>query len=157
MSATRYALPDEPSPSRLDRWVVDPMWPFFGLMLGGLWLALPWYVFNGMALGSPTRGRETLALATAAIGSALLALAIFYAAGSGWLEGVGVRLSLLSLTLLKLGMGFAVYSLQSRSFELWQHFGGVPRNGILLAVAGVFIEPRLFALIDSVFLRLVMD
>jgi hypothetical protein len=157
MNATRYALPDEPQSSRLERWVVDPMWPFFGLMLGGLWLALPWYVFNGIALGSPTRGREWLALTAAAVGSALLALAIFYAAGSGWLEGVGLRLSLLSLTLLKLGMGAAVYSMQARSFEIWQHFGGVARNGILLAIAGIFFEPQLFTLADSVLLRLVMD
>lgn len=157
MNATRYALPDEPQPSRLERWVVDPMWPFFGLMLGGLWLALPWYVFNGIALGSPTRGREWLALAAAAVGSAMLALAIFYAAAAGWLEGVGLRLSLLSLTLLKLGMGAAVYAMQARSFELWQHFGGVARNGILLAIAGIFAEPRLFTLVDSVLLQLVMD
>ena len=156
MNTVRYALPDEPRPSRLDHWIVDPMWPFFGLMLGGLWLALPWYVFNGVALGSPTRGREWLALAIAVIGTVLLALAIMHGAGSGWLEGVRLPLSLLSITLLKLGMGFAVYTLQSRSFELWQHFGGVPRNGILVAIAGLFLEPRLFTQVDSVLLRLVM-
>lgn len=157
MTAARYSIPDEPNPSRLERWVVDPMWPFFGLMLGGLWLALPWYVLNGLALGSPTRGREWLALATSLFGSIALVLAIEGAHGAGWLEGVRLPLSLLSLTLLKLGMGFAVYALQSRSFQLWEHFGGVPRNGIYLAIAGIFIEPRLWALTDNVLLKLVLS
>ena len=156
MSGARYVIPDEPSPSKLEHLVVDPMWPFFGLMLGGLWLALPWYVLNGIALGSPTRRREWLALATAALGSLLLVL-IVQAREAGWIAGVQVKLAVLSVTLLKLGMGFAVYHLQSRSFQLWTHFGGVPRNGILLAVAGIFIEPGLFGLLDSGWLILVLD
>jgi hypothetical protein len=156
MSTARYSIPDEPHPSRLERWVVDPMWPFFGLMLGGLWLALPWYVFNGLALGSPTRGREWLALAVSLVGSIVLVLALDAAHGAGLLDGVRLPLSLLSLTLLKLGMGFAVFSLQARSFQLWQHFGGVPRNGIYLAIAGIFIEPRLFGLTDNVLIKLVL-
>lgn len=157
MSGARYVIPDEPSPSKLEHLVVDPMWPFFGLMLGGLWLALPWYVLNGIALGSPTRRREWLALATAALGSLLLLVLIVQAREAGWIAGVQVKLAVLSITLLKLGMGFAVYHLQSRSFQLWTHFGGVPRNGILLAVAGIFIEPWLFRLLDSGWLMMVLD
>jgi len=157
MKAARYAIPDEPRPSRLEHLVVDPMWPFFGLMLGGLWLALPWYVINGIALGSPTRRREWLALATAAGGSLLLLELIGQAIQVGWIAGVQVNLALLSLVLLKLGMGFAVYSLQQRSFQLWTHFGGVPRNGILLAIAGIFVESYLFSLFDIGWLKMVLD
>jgi hypothetical protein len=157
MSNARYAIPDEPSPSKLEHLVVDPMWPLFGLMLGGLWLALPWYVLNGIALGSPTRRREWLALAIAALGSLLLLVMIAWASEAGWIEGVQVKLALLSVTLLKLGMGFAVYSMQSRSFQLWEHFGGVPRNGLPLAVAGIFIEPFLLRLLDNGWLIMVLD
>lgn len=156
MSTTRYVIPDEPRASGLSRWAVDPMWPMFGLMLGGLWLALPWFVFNGLALGTPTRMREWLTLAAGLIGAIVATLAVAHAARMGWIEGVGIRLALLSVITVKLASGFAVYAMQSRSFELWQHFGGMARNGLLLVAAAFLVERQLFAAIDSVFMLLVL-
>lgn len=156
MSGSRYVIADEPQPTALQQWVVDPFWPFLGLMLGGLWLALPWYVFNGIALGSPTRRREWLALACALFGSVLLLVLILHAVRVGWISGIWIQLTLLSLTAVKLAMGFVVYLQQSRSFELWQHFGGVPRNPLLIVIASIFVERWLFQQFDSVFIKLVL-
>lgn len=156
MGGARYLIADEPQPSALQQWVVDPMWPFFALMLGGLWLALPWSVFNGIALGSPTRRREWLALAVALLGSVLLLVLIVQAVEAHWLAGVWLQLAMLSLTALKLGMGFVVYQQQSRSFELWRHFGGVPRNALLIVIASIFFERWLFQQFDHVYLKLIL-
>jgi hypothetical protein len=144
MASTRYVIPDEPLPGAMERWIVDPMWPLFAQMLGGSWLALPWFVFNGVALGSPTRRREWLLAAASLVGSAALLFAVVAAAGAGWLEGTGVRLALLSLVTLKLAIAYVLYMLQARSFELWRHFGGVPANGMLVAVAAIFARRMLF-------------
>lgn len=141
MSTARYAIPDEPRPTALARWVVNPIWPFFALMLGGLWLALPWFVFNGLALGSATRVREWIALAIASIGTLLLVLALVALANAGVLEGLALRLAALSIVALKLGMGYAVVIMQSRGFEIWEYFGGTPRNGIVLVVLGLLADP----------------
>jgi hypothetical protein len=152
----RYVIADEPQPSTLQQWVVDPMWPFFALMLGGLWLALPWSVFNGIALGSPTRRSEWLALGIALLGSALLLWLLVLTVEAGWIAGVWIQLSLLSLTALKLAMGFVVYQQQSRSFELWRHFGGVPRNALLIVIASIFAERWLFQQFDHIYVKLVL-
>ncbi|KFN44359.1 hypothetical protein N790_10670, partial [Arenimonas malthae CC-JY-1] len=115
--------------------------PFFALMLGGLWLALPWFVFNGIALGSATRVREWIALAVAAAGTFLLATVLIALNESGVLEGTSLRLAALSMVALKLGMGYAVVILQTRGFEIWQYFGGAPRNGVLVVVLGMLATP----------------
>ena len=156
MSSVRYVIPDEPRATGLSRWTVDPMWPMFGLMLGGLWLALPWFVFNGLALGTPTRHREWLALAAGLVGAIAMTLGVAHAASTGWIAGVEIRLALLSVVAVKLAMGYAVYVMQSRSFELWQHFGGVARNGLLLVFSAFFVERLLFERIDNVLVLLVL-
>ena len=75
-----YTLADEPQPSGLQHLVVNPLWPLFGFMFGGAWLAFPWYVFNGFAMGSPTRKRE------AAVAGATLMLAFSVFGMLSWFE-----------------------------------------------------------------------
>lgn len=145
MAATRYAIPDEPLPGPMARWTVDPMWPLFAQMLGGSWIALPWFVFNSIALGSPTRHREWALAATSLLGSAALLAGVIALADAGWLDGTGVRLALLSLVALKLAVAYGLYLLQARGFELWRHFGGVPANGMVGALAAMFGKRMLFA------------
>ena len=50
-----YRIGDEPRPGALARVAVDPMWPLLAVMLGGVWLSWPWFVLNGVVVGSPTR------------------------------------------------------------------------------------------------------
>ena len=81
MTAT-YRIADEPTPGRLAGLVVNPFWPLLGAMLGGFWLALPWFALNAAALGSATRRREWAYLAGGMAVSAALGGALLYAAGA---------------------------------------------------------------------------
>ena len=53
-----YAIADEPEASRLAHLTVRPSMPLLALMLGGAWIAWPWFALNAYAMGSPTRRRE---------------------------------------------------------------------------------------------------
>ncbi|ALN64055.1 putative membrane protein [Lysobacter antibioticus] len=140
MAASVYRLPDEPLPSGLSRYAVDPVWPLLSVMLAGSGFGLLWFGFNSLAIGSPTRRREWLCIGLSALGSPLLLFALLLCEQNGWLQGAQLRYAFLSILLLKLGMAYAVYLMQQRCFEIWEYYGGQPRNGlpltILLAVVG---------------------
>ena len=137
----RYVIPDEPRPGGLSHAIVNPVWPLFAQMLGGTWLAIPWYLFNGEALGSSMRRREWLCAVGSLGGSALLALSLGWAARAGLLDHTGIRMGLLAIVALKLAMAYLLYSLQAQTFEIWQHFGGREKAGWLLVMAGAFLRP----------------
>ncbi len=139
MHAARYRIPDEPRPSGLIRYAVDPMWPLLALMLSGNALGLAWFAFNARALGSPNIVRESAYIAASLVGCVLLALAIGWAARNGFLENAAIQYAALAFPALKLSLGYALYVSQSRSTELILHFGGVLRNGVVgLLVCFVF-------------------
>ncbi|MGO1069402.1 hypothetical protein [Lysobacter sp. CA199] len=140
MAANVYRLPDEPLPSGLSRYAVDPLWPLLTLMLAGGGFGLAWFAFNAAALGSPTRWREWACVALSVIGAPALALAIFAAQHNGLLDAEQAPYAMLSILLLKLGLAYALYLMQQRCFDIWEYYGGEARNGlplmILLAVVG---------------------
>ena len=76
MSSTTYHLADEPRPGGLAHLAVQPFWPLLAMMLAGSWLALPWFVVNALAVGSPTRGKEIGLAVLAFAGSLGLVLAV---------------------------------------------------------------------------------
>lgn len=147
--ATRYLIPDEPRPSGLAHLAVNPFWPLLAQMLGGSWIALPWFLINGAALGSPSQRREWLCAAASVIGSLALVLGIAAGSQAGWLVGTPLKLAMLSIVALKIAMAYALYVMQSRSFELWEYFGGKARNGVLLIVAAFFFRATIFAALES--------
>lgn len=144
MSAT-YRIQDEPRPGAMGHLVVNPVFPLLATMMAGVWLGLPWFVFNAFALGSTTRRKE-LGLALAVVPVTLLLfmlLAFLLHAGvltrtSGAYAGVGI-------TVWKLAMGYALFNLQQRSFALHQYYGGVVRNGALVLVASIVMGGSLLA------------
>ena len=156
MAPTRYRIPDEPRPGGLAHLTVDPIWPFFALMLCGPWLAIPWFLLNGLALGTPTQRREWLALAGMIAGSLAVVLLISALTNAGFLQGVSLRLSLLSIIALKLGLGMAVTVMQARSFELWSYYGGNARNGLVVLVVGFLANRALAQLVEDPILHLVL-
>ena len=128
---------------------MNPFWPLLAQMLGGSWLALPWFVLNGVALGSPTQRREWLCAAASLLGSVALVFSIGRAVDAGTLEGMSLRLAMLSIVALKITVAYALFVMQSRSFELWQYFGGKARNGVLVLMAGFFVRAKLLAALGA--------
>jgi hypothetical protein len=134
-----YTLPDEPRPGALQTLATDPMWPFLSTMLIGSWFGLAWFVLNGLALGSPTLRREIGCVVLALGGKALVVLGMVAALQAGWVEkGALPYLYVFGVAILLAGT-YALYLLQSRTFELFSHFGGESKNGVVVVVLGLAI------------------
>ena len=129
MGTHAYRLPDEPLPSGLAKYAVDPLWPLLAFMLAGNGIGVVWFVFNSIAMGSPTRARELGYVATSLLGSVLLLLLLGMARSNQWLDASQLRYAALSIITLKIAMAYVLYLAQSRCFEIWEHYGGQVRNG----------------------------
>ncbi len=139
-----YRIADEPRPGGLAQIAVNPVWPLFAIMFAGPWLAWPWFVLNGMAVGSPTLRREAITAAAGFAGTAAILIGIDAAFDSGMLFRAGVQYAMLGLTVWKLGVSYWLFSIQSRTFGIYEYYGGAVKNGMLVVViAGFFIRPQL--------------
>lgn len=134
MPAARYRIEDEPSPGALANAAVNPLWPLLGLMLGGFVVGVTWFIVNGIAVGSPTRVREIVVAAIGLAGATALAIGITVADSMGYLPGAASQYAILPLLLWKLGIGYLLYDTQGRTIEIFQHFGGVLRNGLPVVI-----------------------
>ncbi|BBP70451.1 hypothetical protein PHLH6_24550 [Pseudomonas sp. Seg1] len=136
-----YRIEDEPRPGGLARFAVSPFWPLLALMMGGLWLGLPWFVLNSVAVGSPTRKREWIWVGVGAVGSVILGLALISLLNNGYLSTQAqIQYALLVLVVWKLSIGYVLYTLQNSTIELYQYYGGVlNRFAPLVALAGAFL------------------
>ncbi len=132
---TDYALIDEPTPGPLREYVVRPFWVFLALLVGGAWLAFPWFVFNAHAMGSPTKSREIGVAAGYFVLATLFAGLIVVGSAIGVPPAV-VRYALLGVVVIKLTMAFWVVTLQSRTFALYAEFGSVyPHPALIIVIA----------------------
>lgn len=139
MAAARYRIPDEPRPSGLVRYAVDPMWPLLAIMLAGNGLGLAWFAFNSRALGSVTALREWAWVAASVIGCMLIHLVLQHAYAQGWLDKSAVAYAVLAFPALKITFAYLLYLDQSRSAELLTHYGGTLRNGAIGLFAGFLL------------------
>jgi hypothetical protein len=154
--AARYRIIDEPAGGALARLAVNPIWPMFAIMFAGSWLSWPWFVLNAWAVGSPTRRRE-LALACGGFaGNALFIITIGALARHGVIPESSVKYGVLALIVWKLGVSYFLFNLQTRTFELFEHYGGTVRSGVVPIFVGVFLVDRLIQAIPDSFLRLVI-
>jgi hypothetical protein len=150
---SRYRLADDPVPSRLSDAAVNPMFPMLAMMFAGAWLAWPWFALNAAALGSPTVTREQRLAALGVLGSLALGLVVWFCWPPETLHEAlgerGFRFSLLVLDTWKLGIAYALYALQSRTFAVYEYYGGSVRNGAwVLAAASTFLGDRVLHLFD---------
>lgn len=133
-----YRIVDEPVPSTLQHLVVTPFWPILAGMMGGLWIGLPWFLFNGYAMGSASRVKETIvagvALAAVVV-TAVIMLMIFDDQADR-----SVRFAVLALQLVKLAAYYTLNAMQSRSFQLHRYYGGAAKNGVPLVIAAVLLR-----------------
>ena len=140
---TSYQIADEPAPGNLARFAVNPVFPLLALMLGGVWLAFPWFAFNSIAVGSPTRRAELAWLVGGLLAFVVICVAIIAAYESGLISENGLPYAILALVVAKIGVGYAVHVLQSRTIEIYEHFGGVLQNGVWGVAAAFFVGDRL--------------
>lgn len=153
-----YHIEDEPRPGALQTVAVRPFWPLLGVMLGGAWLAWPWFVLNSVAVGSPTLKRELAWAAGGFAGSAVLIFGILHLHLNGLLAEPSLPYALLALTVWKLWVSYRLFVLQSRTFELYEYFGGEVKNGMLVVLAALFFARQaLLTNLPSDFLVLLLQ
>ncbi len=139
--ADTYRIMDEPAPSGLGHLIVNPMWPLLAIMFAGVWLSLPWFVFNAFALGSPTRRKELVVALMGPVGMLALSFVLPLLVLLLKLPKGAIPYLLLVLTLWKLGVAYWLFDLQKQSFALHEYFGGRVRNGMLVVGAGFLLRP----------------
>lgn len=127
--ASTYRIVDEPTPGPAAQFVAAPMFPLLALMLGGAWLAWPWYIVNGWAMGSATRVRETVLVLGTTVCTAALAFIILGLEADKILTGVGIQLAVLLLTVLKLATAYWLHTLQAVGHQLFLYVRGGEDTG----------------------------
>ena len=152
--AGTYELIDEPKPGALSRFAVKPFWPLLAVMLGGAWLSWPWVVLNGFAVGSPTRRRELFWAIAGVAGSGLLLLLLINLQRQEILTGLPLKLAVIGLVVFKLYVTYMLYILQSRSFALYEYFGGQTANGLPVVLIGAFVGAPLIKKLPLLYLIL---
>lgn len=147
-----YVLPDEARPGALGNYVVRPSAPLLASMLAGAWLAWPWFAFNSIALGSPTRRRELGLCGIAVLGTAVLAAVLLALLSAGLIESeTEIRLGLLVISTWKLGMAYWLNIVQARTFHIYEYYKGVVRNAAPVLIAGFWLRPLILDLTDEPF------
>lgn len=140
-----YRIIDEPAPAALEQLIVNPVWPLLGSMFAGAWLAYPWFVLNGFALGGKRRFQD-LGIALLGFGMSVLSLFVISVLAS---RLVLDERSLPYAQLLPIGVRLAIFywlfMRQEQSFGLYTYFGGKSRNPMLVVVAGFFLGSKLLA------------
>lgn len=142
-SAPAYHIEDEPLPTGLARFVVDPLWPLLAVMFVGTWLSWPWFAFNGFALGSPRKGREAGLAVVGFVGLVVLLTGLSLAIANGILSGLPLRYAVVALSVWKLAISYLLYTWQSRPHALWQHFGGVSQGAWYPLIIGYLVVRQL--------------
>ncbi|WPO98672.1 hypothetical protein SFA35_18820 [Pseudomonas sp. HR96] len=157
--SSTYRIDDEPRPSAWARLAVSPLWPLLGLMLGGTWLGLPWFAFNSVAVGSPTRTRELTLVAVGIAGSVVIGLMLVHAVNVGYIRSAASwQYALLLVLIWKLAIGYALFVQQSATIELYQYYGGVlNRFGIVVVLLATFVlrDPIISAIPHTLWLLVV--
>jgi hypothetical protein len=144
-----YSIIDEPEPSGLEQFIVNPIWPFFAAMFAGSWLAFPWFVFNALALGGRRRYTD---VAIAGGGLLLNALVLWVIAGlltSMTLDESNYAYVQLVPMGVRLVVVYVLFQRQEQAFELFSHFGGRPKNGIFVVIAGSLLRAQVLSALPA--------
>ncbi len=152
----KYQIVDEPLPGPLAGLIVNPFWVMLGQMLGGAWLAWPWFLINSHALGSSTKKRETQLLALAVGGTVLLAFVVAATARENAHALALFSYALLGLRAFKLVMAYLLFIEQRKSFQIYEAFGGTVRNAAAVVAAGYMLRQVIFSLTNNLVVILIL-
>ena len=144
-----YRIEDEPRPGGLAHLAVRPLWPLFVVMFGGALWSWTWFVVNAFAIGSPTRRREIAWAIGGLVGNVVLVAGVFALIDQGVIEVLGARYALVGVTVWKLAVSYRLVLLQSRTFDLFEHYGGKVRNGMAVVFLAWFATDKLVKLLPT--------
>lgn len=132
-----YQIADQPTESSLRNYVVRPSVPLLAFMLGGAWLSWPWFAFNAVAMGSPTRKQEIGIVAGAFAATAALAMVLIALVERELIpvEGMPLRLAILAIMTFKLAATYYMQTVQERTFHIYEYYKGPIRP----AERGMFV------------------
>ena len=144
-----YQIADEPIETSLRSYVVRPSMPLLAIMFAGAWLAWPWFAFNAIAMGSPTRRKEIALCAAAFAGTAALGAIVIALFDAGILpEGAPVRLAVLGVVTFKLSITYYISAVQSRTFHVYEYYGGPVGKASRVIGAAYLLSGLVIRLID---------
>jgi hypothetical protein len=145
-----YAIADEPIETPRRHLVVDPSAPLLAEMLCGSWLSLPWFAFNAIAMGSPTRRKEIALCVLALVGTAVLGAAVLALREGGVIESRTVmRFAILGIVTWKLTMASVIHALQARTFHVYEYYGGPVRSASYAISTGWLLRDVVIGLSDD--------
>jgi len=145
-----YHIADEPIETSLRAYVVRPSTPLFAIMLGGAWLSWPWFAFNAIAMGSPTRRKEIALCLAAFLGTGLLGALVIALARAGVIgSGAPLRLALLAIVTFKLTITYYISMVQERTFHVYEYYGGPVRAAGAILAAGYLLNDLVIGLSDN--------
>jgi hypothetical protein len=143
-----YEIADEPTPATgWDNLVFQPSAPLLGIMWCGAWLAWPWFIVNSIAMGSPTLRREVQLCAIGLGGTLVLALMVFGLVDAGIIESkLALQIALLGVVAFKLALAYTVSTIQSRTFHVYQYYGGTAQKAMYVLIAGSYLRDLVLGL-----------
>jgi hypothetical protein len=145
-----YQIADEPHETSLGAYVVRPGVPLMAAMVAGSWLSWPWFAFNAIAMGSPTKKKEIALVIAAFVGTAVLGAIVIALVRGGILpDGIPARLAILAIATFKLGMTYYISTVQERTFHVYQYYGGSVRNAAAVVSLGYYLRTLVIGLSDD--------
>ena len=145
-----YQIADEPTEGALRDHVVHPNTPLLAMMVAGAWLSWPWFAFNAIALGSPTRRKELALCAGAFLGTGVLAAIAIALARAGVLpQGAPFKLAVLAIVAFKLTITYYISAVQERTFHVYEYYGGKVRAAGAVLTAGYWLRGLVIGLSDD--------
>ena len=153
-----YAIADEPTETSWRHLVVNPSAPLLAEMLCGSWLAIPWFAFNAIAMGSPTKKRELWLCGAAFAVTAVMASVLIALVNRDIIESrTAIRLCLLGIVSWKLFIAYTINVVQSRTFSVYEYYGGAVRSGSAIIATGYLLRDFVFGLSDNPVWRIIVS
>lgn len=131
-----YKIPDEPVPSAATRLTCDPDVIASAGMMGGNWIAAPWFAFNAYAVGSATQRREMITAALMPVVTSLAGMLVVYVVGRLGLPTRALYYAVLLVYALKFVLLYDVQRRQAVSVGIHKYLGRPVLNGWLLVLVG---------------------
>lgn len=134
--ATGYKIPDEPEPNALTRLTSDPDVIVTAGMMGGNWLAAPWFAFNAYAVGSATRRREYACAALLPVVTIAGGMLLLFVIERFGLPARVLNYGALAVFALKFALLYELQRMQSVSVGIHRYLGRSVLTGWPLVVVG---------------------